>query len=87
MPKREPLAPMTVPDSNGAVRSPKTDEIVADTLRRMIVEGQLKTFYNEAGVLTFQPFAKEQSKTVSQVLAEQGLKAAKFLRWAIGRRQ
>lgn len=51
-----------------------------------IVEGQLKTFYVEAGVLTFQPFAKEQSKTVSQVLAEQGLKAASFMRWVIGRR-
>ena len=36
--------------------------------------------------LTFQPFAKEQSKTVSQVLAEQGLKAAAFMRWVIGRR-
>src|SRR5271154_4552587 len=42
MPKREPFAPMTVSESNGAVRSPKTAEIVADTLRRMIVEGQLK---------------------------------------------
>jgi len=42
MPKREPLAPMTAPQNNGAVRSPKTAEIVADTLRRMIVEGQLK---------------------------------------------
>ncbi|MDT5129940.1 MAG: GntR family transcriptional regulator, transcriptional repressor for pyruvate dehydrogenase complex, partial [Mycobacterium sp.] len=42
MPKREPLAPMTVSENNGAVRSPKTAEIVADTLRRMIVEGQLK---------------------------------------------
>jgi elongation factor Ts len=65
-----------------AKKSGKPDNIVDK-----IVEGQLKTFYNEAGVLTFQPFAKEQSKTVSQVLAEQGLKAAKFLRWAIGRRQ
>jgi GntR family transcriptional regulator, transcriptional repressor for pyruvate dehydrogenase complex len=42
MPKREPLAPMTARENNGAVRSPKTAEIVADTLRRMIVEGQLK---------------------------------------------
>jgi GntR family transcriptional regulator, transcriptional repressor for pyruvate dehydrogenase complex len=42
MPKREPLAPMTVSERDGAVRSPKTAEIVADTLRRMIVEGQLK---------------------------------------------
>jgi elongation factor Ts len=64
-----------------AKKSGKPDNIVDK-----IVEGQLKTFYNEAGVLTFQPFAKEQSKTVSQVLAEQGLKAASFMRWVIGRR-
>jgi elongation factor Ts len=64
-----------------AKKSGKPDNIV-----EKIVEGQLKTFYNEAGVLTFQPFAKEQSKTVSQVLAEQGLKAASFMRWVIGRR-
>ncbi len=50
-----------------------------------IVEGQLKTFYVDAGVLTLQPFVKEQSKTVSQALAEHGLKAAKFVRWVIGR--
>ncbi|MBZ4595031.1 FadR family transcriptional regulator [Mycobacterium timonense] len=42
MPKREALASTTVSENNGAVRSPKTAEIVADTLRRMIVEGQLK---------------------------------------------
>src|SRR5271169_443317 len=42
MPKREPLAPITASENNGAVRSPKTAEIVADTLRRMIVDGQLK---------------------------------------------
>jgi elongation factor Ts len=64
-----------------AKKSGKPDNIV-----EKIVEGQLKTFYVEAGVLTFQPFAKEQSKTVSQVLAEQGLKAASFMRWVIGRR-
>lgn len=64
-----------------AKKSGKPDNIV-----EKIVDGQLKTFYNEAGVLTFQPFAKEQSKTVSQVLAEQGLKAASFMRWVIGRR-
>jgi elongation factor Ts len=64
-----------------AKKSGKPENIV-----EKIVDGQLKTFYNEAGVLTFQPFAKEQSKTVSQVLAEQGLKAASFMRWVIGRR-
>lgn len=39
------LAPMMVPtttSSSGAIRSPKTAELVARTLRRMIVDGQLK---------------------------------------------
>jgi GntR family transcriptional regulator, transcriptional repressor for pyruvate dehydrogenase complex len=39
----EPLAPMISPETaSGAVRSPKTAELVARTLRRMVVEGQLK---------------------------------------------
>ncbi|MEO9329017.1 FadR/GntR family transcriptional regulator [Gordonia aurantiaca] len=37
------LAPMMVPTTtSGAIRSPKTAELVARTLRRMIVDGQLK---------------------------------------------
>lgn len=43
MTRQEPLAPMIAPNAaSGAVRSPKTAELVAETLRRMIVEGQLK---------------------------------------------
>jgi GntR family transcriptional regulator, transcriptional repressor for pyruvate dehydrogenase complex len=39
-----PLAPMISAGSavSGAVRSPKTAELVAGTLRRMVVDGQLK---------------------------------------------
>jgi elongation factor Ts len=49
-----------------------------------IVDGRMKTFYAEQGVLTFQLFAKDDSKTVSQALAEQGLKAVRFIRWVLG---
>lgn len=49
-----------------------------------IVEGRMKTFYEEQGVLTFQKFVKEESKTVSQALAEHGLKAVGFTRWVLG---
>ena len=45
MTRNTPLAPMIGPDSvasRAAVRSPKTAELVAGTLRRMVVEGQLK---------------------------------------------
>ncbi|HWL08629.1 MAG TPA: translation elongation factor Ts [Planctomicrobium sp.] len=44
-----------------------------------IVDGKLGVFYREvAGVLTEQLFAKDDSKTVRQVLAENGLKAKSF---------
>ena len=49
-----------------------------------IVEGRMKVFYQEQGVLTSQQFVKEESKTVSQALAESGLKAAGFTRWVLG---
>jgi len=42
MARPQPLAPMIAPGAlPGAVRSPKTAELVAGTLRRMIVDGQL----------------------------------------------
>jgi elongation factor Ts len=49
-----------------------------------IVDGRMKTYFAENGVLTFQLFAKDDSKTVSQALAESGLKADKFIRWMLG---
>lgn len=49
-----------------------------------IVEGRMKTYYAENGVLSFQLFAKDDSKTVSQALAESGLKASAFTRWVLG---
>ena len=46
MTRSTPLAPMIGPDAvaagAAAVRSPKTAELVAGTLRRMVVDGQLK---------------------------------------------
>lgn len=49
-----------------------------------IVDGRMKTYYGENGVLTYQGFAKDQAKTVSQALAEAGLKAKEFTRWLLG---
>ena len=49
-----------------------------------IVDGRMKNFYVEQGVLLHQAFAKEDSKTVSQVLAENGLSAVGFTRWILG---
>lgn len=50
-----------------------------------IVDGRMKVFYkDEAGVLVEQAFAKDDTKTVSQVLAEKGLKAKGFTLWVLG---
>ncbi len=49
-----------------------------------IVDGRMKTYYVEQGVLVMQPFAKDDSKTVSQALAEKGFEAKTFTRVAIG---
>lgn len=51
-----------------------------------MVDGRIKQWYAaEAGVLVYQPFAKDDSKTVSQALAEQGMKAKAFVLWILGR--
>lgn len=55
-----------------------------DNIVEKIVEGRMKNFYIEQGVLVLQPFAKDDTKTVSQALAEAGLKAQGFIRWVLG---
>jgi elongation factor Ts len=49
-----------------------------------IVDGRMKTYYAEQGVLGFQLFAKDDSKTVNQALAEGGHKPTGFTRWILG---
>lgn len=57
-----------------------------DNIIEKMVEGKLKVFYREdAGVLTEQPFAKDDSKSVSQVLAQAGLKSRAFTLWILGK--
>lgn len=49
-----------------------------------IVDGQMNRFYMEKGVLIYQPFAKDDKKTVEKALAEEGLEAVSFTRWKVG---
>ena len=49
-----------------------------------IVDGKMSVFYREEGVLTEQAFAKDDSKSVRQVLAEAGLKSKTFHLWVLG---
>ena len=55
----------------------------ANIIEKM-VDGRMKTYYAEQGVLGFQLFAKDDSKTVNQALAESGLKPTSFTRWILG---
>lgn len=56
-----------------------------DNIIEKIVDGRMGVFYRDtAGVLTEQPFAKDDTKSVGQILAEQGLKAKGFTLFVLG---
>lgn len=55
-----------------------------DNIIDKMVDGRMKNFFVEQGVLEYQPFAKDDTKTVSQALAEKGLKAKSFALRKIG---
>lgn len=61
-------------------RASKKPENIIDKM----VDGRMKVFYAEKGVLQMQPFAKDDSKTVAQALSEAGAEACKFYRWKVG---
>ncbi|WP_417382991.1 translation elongation factor Ts [Gimesia sp.] len=88
------LKPVAVNESDldPAVVQEERDRLVAeakatgkpDNIIEKIVDGRMKTFFVEQGVLNYQPYAVDDSKTVSQALAEKGLEAVSFTRCAIG---
>jgi elongation factor Ts len=49
----------------------------------MIAEGKLKTWFAE-NVLVEQPFVKDDSKTVAEVLKAAGLAVVRFVRLRVG---
>lgn len=77
---------------DAAVVQEERDRLVADAkasgkpenIIEKMVEGRMKQWYAEKGVLTMQPFAKDDSKTVSQAMAEAGYEVVDFTRWTIG---
>lgn len=61
---------------------PKNKNKPANILEK-IIEGKLKTWLGE-NVLVEQPFVKDDSKTVGQLLAQSGLKMNQFIRYKVG---
>jgi elongation factor Ts len=66
-------------ETEEAKKSGKPDNIV-----EKIVEGKMRTYYNNEGVLVAQPFVRDDKKTVAQALAAAGLTAVAFTRWRLG---
>ena len=64
------------------MNDPKNKSKPANILDK-IVEGKMKTWLAE-NVLLEQPFVKDDSKTVGQLLAANGLKFKKFVRYKVG---
>ena len=54
-----------------------------DAIVEKITEGKMKTWFAE-NVLVEQPFVKDESKTVGQLLGSAGLKLVKFVRYKVG---
>ena len=79
--RNTPLAPMMGPDAvarrgGTAVRSPKTAELVAGTLRRMVVDGQLKDgdfLPNEAELMTHFGVSRPTLREAVRVLESERL--------------
>lgn len=55
-----------------------------ENILEKIVEGKMRMFYNNEGVLVAQPFVKNDKQTVAQALAAAGLTAVAFTRWRLG---
>ncbi len=55
-----------------------------DNIIEKMVDGRMKNFFVEQSVLEYQAFAKDDTKPVSQALAEKGLKAKSFILRKIG---
>jgi elongation factor Ts len=63
-------------------QDPKSQSKPANILEK-IAEGKLRTWYAE-NVLTEQPFVKDDSKTVGELLKSSGLTLVKFVRYRVG---
>lgn len=81
----EDLDPKVVEEERGKLKEAALASGKPENIVDKIVDGQINKWYAEdAKVLILQAFAKDDSKTVKQALAEKGLTASTFIRWEIG---
>jgi elongation factor Ts len=80
---REHVDPAVVEKEREIARSQAAATGKAAQIVEKIAEGKLKTFYAE-NVLAEQPFVKDDSKTVGDLLKSAGLKLVRFVRYRVG---
>jgi len=73
----------TVENERRVVEATAKEEGKPEAALPRIVEGRLNGFFKDQ-VLTEQPFAKDQKKSVAQVLTEAGAEAKAFVRFRVG---
>ena len=80
---RHELPADTVENERRVAEATAKEEGKPEAALPRIVEGRLNGFFKEQ-VLTEQPFAKDQKKSVAQVLTEAGAEAKAFVRFRVG---
>jgi elongation factor Ts len=82
--KPEELSPTSVQAERERLIAEARASKKPENIIEKMVDGRMKVFYAEQGVLVMQPFAKDDSKTVGQALSEVGAEAVTFHRWKVG---
>jgi elongation factor Ts len=82
--KPEELSPTAVQAERERLSAEARASKKPENIIEKMVDGRMKVFYAEQGVLVMQPFAKDDSKTVGQALSEVGVEAVTFHRWKVG---
>jgi len=80
---RHELPADTVENERRVAEATAKEEGKPEAALPRIVEGRLNGFFKDQ-VLTEQPFAKDQKKSVAQVLTEAGAEAKAFVRFRVG---
>ncbi len=81
--RREDVPPATVDKEREIARAQAAQTGKPANIVDKIAEGKLKTWFAE-NILVEQPFVRDDSKTVGQLLASAGLKVVTFVRYKVG---
>jgi elongation factor Ts len=81
--RREDVSPETIAKEKEIARSQAAATGKPANIVDKIAEGKMKTFFAE-NVLLEQPFVKDDSKSVGDLLKSAGLKFVKFVRYKVG---